>query len=86
MAEVRLTVTPDPALRLKVDAGPVLRLGCSYSSGGLPDYQGSYDVEPGEEAQVLQTGRHAMTADLVVEPIPDNYGRISWDGAAISLY
>ena len=82
MAEVRLTVTPDPALRLKVDAGPSIRLGCGYAPGP-PDYAGPYEITPAESAQTLATAGLGMIADVVVAPIPNNYGLVTWDGSVL---
>ena len=49
-------------------------------------YMGPYTVTPGEEEQVLATEGMSMTGDVTVEPIPSNYGRIAWNGAAIMVY
>ena len=51
-----------------------------------PDaYPGPYEVTPSSEAQVLPTTHHTMTGDLVVNPIPSNYGLITWDGAVLTV-
>lgn len=51
-----------------------------------PDaYPGPYEVTPSSEAQVLLTTHTTMTGDLVVNPIPSNYGLITWDGAVLTV-
>lgn len=48
-------------------------------------YDGPYTVTPGEARIVLDTGRKNMAQDLVVEPIPSNYGKITWNGETLSV-
>ena len=49
-----------------------------------PDpYLGPYEVTPAREAQVLSTSGHSMSQDVVVEPIPSNYGLITYDGSKL---
>lgn len=51
-----------------------------------PDaYPGPYEVTPSSEAQVLPTTHHTMTGDLVVNPIPSNYGLITWNGSTLTV-
>lgn len=52
----------------------------------LPEeYEGSYDVTPGPEEQILATANRWLTEDITVQPIPDNYGLITWDGSIITV-
>lgn len=53
--------------------------------GGIP-YGGSYEVTPGEDAQVLPTEERTLAQDVVVNPIPSNYGRIAYSGSVITVY
>lgn len=52
-------------------------------STDLPDYGGPTDIIPTGSAQVLATAGTAVATDIIVEPIPQNYGLITWDGHAI---
>ena len=49
-------------------------------------YQGEYVITPSEGEQVLDTSSRLMLDDLVIEPIPSNYGRILWDGSKLTVY
>ena len=51
----------------------------------LPAYAGPYEVTPTQETQVLQTDRLRMTSDVVVNPIPSNYGLITWNGSVLTV-
>lgn len=49
------------------------------------EYEGPYSVTPSEEAQTLQTKNFRMTDNIVVNPIPSNYGLITWNGSIITV-
>lgn len=48
-------------------------------------YEGDYTVTPGAETVVLQTKHLRMTDNIVVNPVPSNYGKITWDGSVITV-
>ena len=52
--------------------------------GGEP-YDGPYTVTPGAESQELQTAGKSLSQNVVIEKIPSNYGKISWDGATMTI-
>lgn len=54
-------------------------------AGSLDEYEGPYSVTPTEEAQTLQTKNFRMTDNIVVNPIPSNYGLITWNGSIITV-
>lgn len=52
----------------------------------IPDpYTGEYEVTPSGETQILATANHGMTRNVIVNPIPSNYGRITWNGAILTV-
>lgn len=64
-----------------VDTGtPVAR---SYEQ--RPAYEGSYVATPSAEAQVLETKNLRMTDNVTVNPIPSNYGLITWNGSVLTV-
>ena len=54
-------------------------------SSDLPEYEGSYTITPGAEAQTLQTAYHVPVENIVVEAIPSNYGLITWNGSYLTV-
>ena len=48
-------------------------------------YEGPYSVTPSQQTQTLETAGRLMTGDVVVNPIPSNYGRITWNGAYLTV-
>lgn len=52
----------------------------------LPVYTGETDVTPSEETQTLQTANRIVLQNIVINPIPENYGRLSWTGNTLTVY
>lgn len=48
-------------------------------------YAGEYEVTPSAEAQTLDTIGKRLTANVVINPIPSNYGLITWNGAFLTV-
>ncbi|MBQ9685169.1 MAG: hypothetical protein IJV41_01300 [Oscillospiraceae bacterium] len=48
-------------------------------------YDGPLAVTPTEETQVLLTAGLIVAENIEVKPIPSNYGRIGWNGAALTV-
>ena len=60
-------------------------LGVVVETGRLPVYDGPTEVTPSAETQVLLTNQYAMRSNIVVNPIPSNYGLITWNGSTITV-
>lgn len=50
-----------------------------------PIYQGEYSVTPTTEAQTLDTDHFYMIDNITINPIPNNYGLITYDGSIITV-
>lgn len=50
-----------------------------------PSYEGAYEVTPSEETQTLETDSLYMRGDIVIHPIPSNYGLITWNGSTLTV-
>ena len=48
-------------------------------------YEGSYNVTPTQAQQVLPTQGLVSLHDFVIEPIPSNYGLITWNGSTLTV-
>ena len=51
----------------------------------VDQYDGFTDVTPGEESQVLNTAGKVVTRNIVINPIPSNYGLITWNGSILTV-
>lgn len=65
--------------------GAAALAGSVTMQSGVPDYVGPYEVTPSGVAQTLATAGRRMASDVIVQPIPSNYGLITWDGATITV-
>lgn len=85
-------------LRLSGSLTPIAGLsgrlsGTSSLSGaiGIPErvtpaqYTGPTTVTPTQSEQVLHTQDLYVIDDIVIEPIPNNYGLITWNGAVLTV-
>lgn len=50
-----------------------------------PAYEGATEITPSETEQILQTKNFRMTDNITINPIPSNYGLITWDGSTITV-
>lgn len=46
-------------------------------------YTGETEVTPSEEIQILYTEGKLVVSNITVNPIPNNYGLITWTGSHI---
>ena len=59
---------------------------CEFETGAINgDYEGNYIVTPTEQAQTLQTTNKLLNRDVIINPIPSNYGLITWDGTKLTV-
>lgn len=67
---------------------PVGVLSGSLTIGGRASYErydGEYEVIPSTEEQVLETEMKLAKKNIIIKPIPQNYGLITWDGSTITV-
>ena len=50
------------------------------ATAGLKTYDGPFEFTPSEEAQTIQIEERISSADIIIAPIPTNYGRITQNG------
>lgn len=57
----------------------------SGGGGAVIKYTGEYEVTPSSETVVLETASRLMTRNVTVNPIPSNYGLITWNGSVLTV-
>ena len=50
-----------------------------------PAYDGPMEITPTQETQTLDTAMKWVLGDIVVNPIPSNYGLITWNGSTLTV-
>ena len=48
-------------------------------------YSGSTRVIPSAQTQTLETAGLTVLENIIVEPIPSNYGLITWNGSTLTV-
>lgn len=51
----------------------------------LPVYTGETNITPSTSEQVLNTADKVVIRNIVINPIPSNYGLITWDGSTLTV-
>jgi len=69
----------DSGYSIAADIGEVTVIGT------VPQYTGSYVFTPTQSTQTIEIENKMATADITINPIPSNYGLITWDGATLTV-
>lgn len=75
---ITFDVVKKPAVDFAVD-------NVRVAAGSGEAYEGNYEITPSEELQTLPTANRQLARDIVVAPIPKNYGRITYSGGGIII-
>lgn len=58
----------------------------SMGEAYMPEsYHGSVDITPTADVQVLATQGKVLDTNITIEPIPNNYGLITYNGSTITV-
>lgn len=74
--KVKLNITDGDSAKFKVAEGIPI-----YPNA----YTGAYEVTPTRETQTLATENLMMTDNVIVNPIPPQYGLITYNGSIITV-
>lgn len=73
---------------VSVESGEIKNLA-QVSQGGInvitDEYEGPYEATPTQSTQTFPTKDKGMAQDFVVNPIPSNYGLITWNGSVLTV-
>lgn len=73
----------DDAFVCSLDEGDTFEV--TFGSGIEKEYQGPYEFTPTTETQTVHTTDRVLTDEIVIDPIPNCYGLISWDGSTLTV-
>ena len=54
-------------------------------SAGTDAFDGPYIVTPNRSTQILNTSGRIMISDVKINPIPSNYGLVTWNGSVLTI-
>ena len=55
-------------------------------AGNISSFPGPYVYTPSDEAQTVSCAGYLMAQDIIVEKVPDHYGRIDWNGLTLTVW
>ena len=50
-----------------------------------PVYDGPMEITPTRQTQTLNTTMKSLIGDIVVKPIPPEYGLVTWNGSVLTV-
>lgn len=62
-----------------------LRGTLSLGSGTAPPYEGETVFTPTQQTQTIQAAGFLFSENITINPIPSNYGLITWNGATLTV-
>lgn len=62
-----------------------MSLGAVYAMSTVDNYEGVYEYTPSTETQTVQIEGLKATENIIINPIPSNYGLITWDGITLTV-
>jgi len=65
-------------------AGTMKQTG-SGGGSAVPTYHGETTFTPSQNQQIVQVSGYRMADDITIEPIPSNYGLVTWNGAVLTV-
>lgn len=74
--QISLSVGSEDALDFSV--GEVIHVGGEK-------YRGAYEWTPSQESQTIQIDGLQAEGNITINPIPSNYGLITWNGATLTV-
>lgn len=77
-------LTTSGSLSAIVSADQAIKGGLSIA-GSIPAYAGALLITPGAEEQTIECSGLLMPENIIVNPIPQNYGLITWNGTTLTV-
>lgn len=85
MKTLHATITGNAKFSASFKARETLRASVFISSVQPETYTGVYEITPSKYKQVLNTENLLLTDNIMVNPIPSNYGLIAWNGSILKV-
>lgn len=87
---IELTIGEQPVVDLRIEDDVGIDLGVTEQiviedHDTLP-YRGEYEFTPTEDVQTVRINGLRATKNITINPIPENYGRLTWTGNTLTVY
>ena len=68
-----------------IDTVVPVKCTSSIGSADYPEYHGEYEFTPSSQTQIVDVSNTILHHDIVINPIPQNYGLITWNGSVLTV-
>ncbi len=52
---------------------------------GMDTYDGAYEFTPTQQEQIAPTAHKVLLENIIINPIPSNYGLITYNGSVLTV-
>lgn len=77
--DVNLDVIESAELYLEEDCRIVIK------PVDVPVYEGEYEFTPSQNEQIVEISDKLAKENIIINPIPNNYGLVTWNGGIITI-
>ena len=60
-------------------------IGAEYAMVSADTYEGDYEFTPSDEEHTIVTTNKLLLDNIIINPIPSNYGKIEWNGSYLTV-
>jgi len=85
MNDLILTLQDEESLGLVIEDNSPLTLSIGEAETEYPIYEGSTEFTPTREVQTVVTARRVLLDNITINPIPQNYGLVTYNGSVITI-
>ena len=85
MDDLILQFETEQEIDLIMEAGAGFDLVIDSVAQEYPTYDGATEFTPTQETQTVQTARKVLLENITINPIPQNYGLITYNGRIITV-
>lgn len=70
---------------MEVDVNQPIEMGIDFEVVMAMPFEGEYEYTPSEQTQTIEISGKKAIENIVINPIPNNYGLITWDGTTLTV-
>lgn len=85
MVTLYAETSTDALLTLESTESATLSAESSIFIDRTPAYTGSYEWTPTQSIQTIEIANQKATSNITINPIPSNYGLITWNGSTLTV-
>lgn len=83
--QIRVIFQQEESFNCDLNEGDIFTAQFGGESFRPEQYNGPNTVTPSTVTQTLETEGKLTTENIIIEPIPSNYGLITWNGSLLTV-